>query len=215
MQQEEEQLNRIRRNMVKQQIESRGISNQRVLEAFMNVPRHNFMGGSGRTCEAYEDRPVPIGHGQTISQPYIVALMTDLCELSGDEKVLEVGTGSGYQTAVLAELSETVYTLECVEPLAKRSKKLLEDLGYSNIHFVTGDGYEGFPAAAPYDVIICTAAPPTLPSALVEQIAEDGIIVAPIGSGIQYLYKIRKEFGSVQKQKICPVAFVPMVPGGG
>jgi protein-L-isoaspartate(D-aspartate) O-methyltransferase len=141
--------------------------------------------------------------------------MTDLCELSGDEKVLEVGTGSGYQTAVLAELSETVYTLECVEPLAKRSKKLLEDLGYSNIHFVTGDGYEGFPAAAPYDVIICTAAPPTLPSALVEQIAEDGIIVAPIGSGIQYLYKIRKEFGSVQKQKICPVAFVPMVPGGG
>ncbi len=209
---EEEKMQQLRHNMVSQQIKGRGITNSAVLEAFRNVARHKFMGGSGRIYEAYDDRPVPIGHGQTISQPYIVALMTDLCELSGKEKVLEVGTGSGYQAAVLAELAGTVYTLECVEPLAKRSKQLLQNLGYSNIHFVTGDGYRGYPQAAPYDVIICTAAAPHLPPALVEQLTDEGIIVAPLGSGIQYLYKIRKDFGSVKKRKICPVAFVPMVP---
>ena len=151
-------MERLRDQMVRQQIESRGVTDERVLAAMRKVERHKFVPGH-QVSSAYEDHPLPIGHGQTISQPYIVALMTELCNLDGSEKVLEIGTGSGYQAAVLSLLAKKVYTIEIVEPLGMNARRLLAELGYRNVEVRVGDGYRGWPDEAPFDVIILTAAP--------------------------------------------------------
>ena len=196
--------------MVGNQLIPRGINNPHVLEAMRKVERHRFV-PKDLEAAAYSDRPLPIGHGQTISQPYIVALMSQLCDLRGGEKVLEIGTGSGYQAAVLAEIASLVYTVESVPSLAKKAQKILDELGYTNIRYTVGDGHKGLPEHAPYDVIILTAAPAELPDALPRQLADNGIIVAPIGRAFQELYTFRKSFGRLEEKMICPVAFVPMV----
>ncbi len=207
------ELDKLREMMVKQQIEARGVRDARVLKAMRTIERHKFV-PQHQISSAYEDHPLPIGHGQTISQPYIVALMTELCELNGSEKVLEVGTGSGYQAAVLAELAKEVYSIELIEPLAKQAAKRLADMGYRNITVKCGDGYAGWPEKAPFDVIILTAAPPSIPKALVDQLKDDGgIMVAPVGDFLQELVRIRKINGRVYRETITHVRFVPMVPG--
>jgi protein-L-isoaspartate(D-aspartate) O-methyltransferase len=206
-------VERLREMMVKQQIEARGVRNAKVLNAMRTVERHKFV-PAHQIASAYEDHPLPIGHGQTISQPYIVALMTELCELDGTEKVLEIGTGSGYQAAILSVLSREVYSIELVEPLAKQAKKRLQDLGYNNVTVRCGDGYAGWPENAPFDVIMLTAAPPSIPKALVEQLKDDGgILVAPVGDFLQELVRIKKVNGRVYRETITHVRFVPMVPG--
>ncbi len=207
------ELDKLREMMVKQQIEARGVSDARVLKAMRTIERHKFV-PQHQIASAYEDHPLPIGHGQTISQPYIVALMTELCELNGSEKVLEVGTGSGYQAAVLAGLAKEVYSIELIEPLAKQAAKRLADMGFTNITVKCGDGYAGWPEKAPFDVIILTAAPPSIPKALVDQLKDDGgIMVAPVGDFLQELVRIRKINGRVYRETITHVRFVPMVPG--
>ena len=155
----ETSMEQLRDLMVRNQIEARGVSDARVLAAMRRVERHKFVPGQ-QIASAYEDHPLPIGHGQTISQPYIVALMTELCDLNGGEKVLEIGTGSGYQAAVLSLLAKTVYSIEIVEPLGKSARRTLAELGYRNVEVRIGDGYAGWPEEAPFDVIILTAAPP-------------------------------------------------------
>lgn len=207
------ELDRLREMMVKQQIEARGVRDAKVLRVMRKVERHKFV-PQHQIASAYEDHPLPIGHGQTISQPYIVALMTELCELDGSEKVLEIGTGSGYQAAVLAALAKEVYSIELIEPLAKQASKRLAEMGYSNITVKCGDGYEGWAEKAPFDVIILTAAPPSIPKALVDQLKNDGgIMVAPVGDFFQELVRIRKINGRVYRETITHVRFVPMVPG--
>ncbi len=200
----------LRQVMIKTQIEARGVKNKAVLDALAKVPRHKFL-PQGYRALAYIDRPLPIGYGQTISQPYIVALMTELLELTGKERVLEIGTGSGYQAAVLAELSATVYTIEIIPALAKAAEELLEESGYKNIVIKHGDGYKGWPEHAPFDAIIVTCAPPEIPEALIEQLAEGGRMVIPVGSIHQELQLIRKEKGRIRLDNIIPVRFVPMV----
>jgi len=204
----------MRELMVKTQIEARGVTDPRVLEAMRNVERHKFV-PSYDPASAYGDHPLPIGHGQTISQPYIVALMTELCELNGSEKVLEIGTGSGYQAAILSLLAKEVYSIEIVEPLGKSAKKRLEELGYKNVHVRIGDGYRGWPEEAPFDVIMLTAAPPRIPETLIEQLADGGILVAPEGDFSQELIKITKNGKNITKKTITYVRFVPMVHGDG
>jgi protein-L-isoaspartate(D-aspartate) O-methyltransferase len=184
----------------------------RVLQALRRVPRHRFMPAS-RQAEAYADRPLPIGHGQTISQPSVVALMTHLLELQPTDRVLEVGTGSGYQAAVLAELAARVYTIEIVRPLGERAARLLSELGYRNIETRVGDGYLGWPEAAPFQAVIVTAAPETMPQPIVEQLAPGGRLVAPIGpqSSAQELLLLRKAAdGSTTTRNVLPVRFVPL-----
>ena len=203
----------LREKMVRTQIEARGIEDERVLAALLKVERHRFVPENMRHY-AYTDRALPIGEGQTISQPYIVALMTGLLGLKGGEKVLEIGTGSGYQAAVLAELCGHVYTIEILEPLAKRSRGLLEGLGYKNIEVKCGDGYMGWPEHAPFDSIIVTCAPEGVPEKLVEQLKEGGRMVVPVGSFFQRLELIEKRNGKPVKRVIAPVRFVPMVRGG-
>ncbi len=205
-------MDRLRDRMVKYQIEARGITDEKVLEAMRKVERHKFIPGH-QTASAYEDHPLPIGHGQTISQPYIVALMTELLDLDGTEKVLEVGTGSGYQAAILAHLAKEVYTIEIVETLGKSSRNKLKELGYDNVEVRIGDGYRGWPEEAPFDVIILTAAPPEIPETLIEQLADGGILVAPEGDYMQELVKIEKNNGSVTRKNITFVRFVPMIHG--
>lgn len=206
-------LDTLREMMVKQQIEARGVRDSKVLKAMRTVRRHEFI-PRHQLSSAYEDHPLPIGHGQTISQPYIVALMTELCELNGSEKVLEIGTGSGYQAAILAEIAKEVYSIELLEPLATQARKRLENLGYKNITIRCGDGYAGWPEKAPFDVIILTAAPPSIPKALVDQLKDDGgIMVAPVGDFFQELVRIRKINGRIYRETITHVRFVPMVPG--
>jgi protein-L-isoaspartate(D-aspartate) O-methyltransferase len=204
-----------RYNMVDQQIRNRGIRNSEVLEAMRNVKRHLFVPEKYRHL-AYSDRPLPIGHQQTISQPYIVALMTDYLELKEDEKVLEIGTGSGYQAAVLAEIVDQVYTIEIVEPLAHRAQSTLGELGYDNVHIRIGDGYKGWQDHAPYDAIIVTASPSDVPPPLKEQLAEGGRMVIPVGGPVfQKLVLLRKKDGKVKQTDVTSVRFVPMIDEEG
>lgn len=198
--------------MVKKQIEARGVRDERVLESMRAVERHAFVPDQSITA-AYEDHPLPIGYGQTISQPYIVALMTELCELEGNEKVLEIGTGSGYQAAVLSLLAKEVHTIEIVEPLAKSARQRLARLGYRNVYVYVGDGYVGLPEEAPFDVIILTASPPEIPQTLMGQLKNGGILVAPVGEYQQELVKVMKSETGVTRRTITYVRFVPMVHG--
>lgn len=202
-----------RQDMVINQLQGRDITNPKVLQAMLTVPRHKFVDEHIRES-AYNDYPLPIGEGQTISQPYIVALMTQLLDLKGEEKVLEIGTGSGYQAAVLAEIVKEVYTVEIYESLSKKSEKLIKDLGYKNIHFKIGDGYYGWEEYAPYDAIIVTCAPDHVPPPLIQQIREDGgRMVIPVGGiwMVQTLMKIEKIKGEVKSKGIIGVRFVPMI----
>jgi len=204
-----------RRNMVDQQILNRGIRSPRVLDAMKNVPRHRFVPEEYRHM-AYSDRPLPIGHEQTISQPYIVALMTDYLNLKKGEKVLEIGTGSGYQAAVLAEMVDQVYSVEIVRELAQRAREILTDLDYDNVHIRTGDGYKGWAENGPYDAIIVTASPTDVPPPLKEQLAEGGRMVIPVGGPVfQKLVLLRKIDGKVRQTDVTSVRFVPMVDEEG
>ncbi|MGB4269191.1 MAG: protein-L-isoaspartate(D-aspartate) O-methyltransferase [Spirochaetota bacterium] len=205
-------MQQLRELMVKKQIEARGIRDLRVLQAMLKVERHKFVPELS-IPQAYEDHPLPIGYGQTISQPYIVALMTELCELDGSEKVLEIGTGSGYQAAILSLLAKEVFTIEIVEPLGKQAAVRLKSLGYKNVTVKIGDGYKGWPEHAPFDVIMLTAAPPSVPDALLSQLKEDGgILVAPVGDYHQELVKIVRNGNNYSQKVITYVRFVPMVP---
>lgn len=206
---EDERYKSLRERMVHRDIRRRGIVDPRVLTAMQAVPRHEFVPASYRES-AYEDRPLPIGYDQTISQPYIVALMTELLELDGTETVLEIGTGSGYQAAVLAESCTKVVSIEIVEPLAKRSKRTLQRLGYDNVEVRAGDGYAGWPEKAPFQAIILTAAPKEIPQPLLDQLAVGGVLVAPVGAYDQWLVKVRRTEEGLKWQRDIPVRFVPM-----
>jgi protein-L-isoaspartate(D-aspartate) O-methyltransferase len=184
----------------------------RVLRAMRTVPRHLFM-PEASIAAAYRDGPYPIGHRQTISQPTIVALMSQALQLTGEERVLEIGTGSGYQAAILSLLAGEVYSIEIVEPLGRAAKERLAQLGYRNITAKVGDGYRGWPEHAPFDRIILTAAPKQMPAALVEQLAAGGTIVAPLGDHEQHLVRWQKRDGQLDKQVLGAVKFVPMVHG--
>ncbi len=202
-------FDRDRDRMVRVQIENRGIEDKRVLRAMREVPRHLFVPENVRR-HAYEDRPLRIGLEQTISQPYIVASMTELLKLKRTDRVLEIGTGSGYQAAVLSRLVRHVYTIEIVEPLAKRAKKTLATLGYANVTVVAGDGYRGLPKHAPFDAVIVTAAPPRIPEPLVEQLKVGGRMVLPVGDVRQRLKVLVKTKGGAKVEDIYGVRFVPM-----
>jgi protein-L-isoaspartate(D-aspartate) O-methyltransferase len=195
--------------MVTAQIEARGVSDPLVLAAMRKVPRHRFVPESLRG-QAYDDRPLPIGLDQTISQPYIVALMTELSHPRSGMKVLEVGTGSGYQAAVLAEIVGTVATIEIVPELGRRAETTLRELGYHNVRVFIGDGFDGRPQDAPFDAIVVTAAPETIPPPLMAQLAEGGRLVIPVGSAEQELLVITKSDGGYRRESILPVRFVPM-----
>ncbi|MBP6990602.1 MAG: protein-L-isoaspartate(D-aspartate) O-methyltransferase [Spirochaetes bacterium] len=208
----ETSMEQLRDLMVRNQIEARGVSDERVLAAMRRVERHRFVPGQ-QVASAYEDHPLPIGHGQTISQPYIVALMTELCDLDGSEKVLEIGTGSGYQAAILSLLAKSVYSIEIVEPLGKNARRTLAELGFRNVEVRIGDGYAGWPEEAPFDVIILTAAPPKIPAALLGQLADGGILVAPEGKYAQELVIITKLGGRLTRRTVTYVRFVPMIHG--
>lgn len=188
-----------------------GIKNERVLEAMAATPRHEFVREEERT-QAYDDSPLPIGFGQTISQPFIVAFMTEALELNSTDRVLEVGTGSGYQAAVLSGLVAEVCSIEIVEGLAKRAAETLTRLGYKNVKTKFGDGYKGWPAKAPFDAVIVTCAPDEVPSALVDQLKEGGRMVIPVGKAgaVQELYVMEKKDGQVKRKAVMPVRFVPM-----
>ena len=198
-------------SMVKYQIERRGIKNPVVLKVMRNTPRHLFVPPALSTM-AYDDYPLPIGEEQTISQPYIVALMTDLLNLKGDEKILEIGTGSGYQAAILSQLVDTVYTIEIIESLAINANILLNNLNYKNVIVKQGDGYKGWPSAAPFDAIIVTAAPKKVPQILIDQLKVGGHIVIPVGDRWQELQLITKiTKNKIKKKTVIPVRFVPMI----
>lgn len=196
--------------MVAEQMRARGIRDQRVLDAIRRVPRHLFIPSESRD-DAYKDHPVPIGYRQTISQPYIVAFMTEALRLEPHHRVLEIGTGCGYQTAVLAELAAEVYSIELIEPLAARAREALDELGYRNVHTRTGDGYAGWPEYAPFDRVIAAAAAEDVPPALVAQLVEDGILVLPVGVFQQELQVLRRRGQRLETLDTLPVRFVPMV----
>lgn len=198
-------------DMVREQIHNRGVQDDKVLEAMRSTPRHRFVPGKYRDA-AYSDSPLPIGKGQTISQPYIVALMTSLLDLEGEEKVLEIGTGSGYQAAILAQLTDQVYTIEVIEELAKTAREKLKKMNYSNVHVKWGDGYQGWPEHALFDRIIVTAAPDKIPTDLVKQLKPGGKMVLPVGRNYQVLKVVRKTAdGRIKKEAVTGVRFVPMV----
>jgi protein-L-isoaspartate(D-aspartate) O-methyltransferase len=199
-----------RKNMVKDQISVRGITDKDILEAMRKVPRHLFVPAEYQN-DAYGDYPLPIGYGQTISQPYIVAYMSELAQPDKKKKVLEIGTGSGYQAAVLAEITDTVYTVEIVHELALESAARLKKLGYNNVVVKAGDGYYGWTEHAPFDIIIVTAAPDEIPQPLVEQLAENGRLVIPVGKSydLQDLILVVKKNGKIEKKRLAPVRFVP------
>jgi protein-L-isoaspartate(D-aspartate) O-methyltransferase len=198
--------------MVDTQIVARGIKDSRVLDAMRTVPRHEFVPRE-QVNRAYEDRPLPIGEGQTISQPYIVALMTELLDVQAGEVVLEIGTGSGYQAAVLAELTDRVYTVEILPKLARRAAETLDRLGYARVQTKNADGYFGWAEHGPYDGIIVTAAPDHIPAPLVEQLREGGRMVIPIGppGSYQTLWRLTKQQGKITSENITDVAFVPLI----
>ena len=199
-----------RERMVKMQLIWRGVNDPRVLAAMGKVPREEFVPEPIRD-RSYHDRPLPIGYDQTISQPFIVALMTQRLRVRPGEKVLEIGTGSGYQAAVLHELGARVFTIEIVAPLAKRAAATLQRLGYKNVHIKIGDGYQGCPEEAPFDAVIVTCAPERVPGRLVQQTKEGGRIVIPVGAaGAQKLYLFVKKEGRLQERVVLPVQFVPM-----
>lgn len=202
---------KLRKRMVTEQISARGIADKRVLEAFLKVPRHLFI-PDAMHGSSYADYPVPIGECQTISQPYIVALMTESLHLSGNEKVLEVGTGSGYQAAILAELAGDVYTVERLEGLNERAQKILAQLGYGNVHTRCADGTLGWPEESPFERILITAATPSIPQPLIEQLAEGGRIVAPVGERFsQMLILAQKNEGRITETPVCGCVFVPLL----
>ncbi len=207
---EEEPWKALAATMVAKQITDRGVKDQRIIEVMKNTPRHLFIAPEF-TEQAYGDHPLPITEGQTISQPYIVALMTELLDLTQTDKVLEIGTGSGYQAAVLSQLVNSVFSIEVVASLARGAKERLKILGYNNVIVKHGDGYKGWPEHAPFDKIIVTAAPPEIPSELINQLNDPGIMVLPVGTYSQELVVITKKGGDVNKEVIIPVRFVPMV----
>jgi len=203
----------LRKLMIKNQLQSRGIRDDAVLEAMRSVERHNFVPENYRD-RAYSDGPLPIGHGQTISQPYIVAFMTEQLQVSSQHKILEIGTGSGYQAAILGELAKHVFTIEIIPELAEDAKNILNHLNYKNITVLAGDGYKGWPEEAPFERIMVTAAPTEVPQELIDQLAPGGRMILPVGAQflVQYLWVIEKDDqGTVTKEKILPVRFVPMV----
>ncbi len=204
----------LRQQMVDTQIRAREVRSEAVLQAMARVPRHLFVPESQRPY-AYEDRPLPIGRGQTISQPYIVGYMTDVLQLGPAHRVLEIGTGSGYQAAVLAEIATHVYSIEIVPELAEGARRALTEAGYRNVDVRTGNGYLGWPDRAPFDRIIVTAAPPTIPNALVDQLAVGGIMVVPVGTDYQEIVVITKTATGVTEKRTIPVRFVPMVTKPG
>ena len=196
--------------MVQRQLIPRGIKDQRVLAAMAKVPREEFVPRESRAA-SYEDGPLPLGYAQTISQPYIVAFMTEQLRLKPSDRVLEVGTGSGYQAAILAELVSEVYSIEIVEPLAKNAEATLQRLGYKNVHLRIGDGYGGWPEVGPFDAIIVTCAPDKVPQPLVDQLNDAGRMVIPVGDRFaQQLYLLEKKNGQLKQSATLPVRFVPM-----
>ena len=203
-----------RQQMVDQQLKRRGIKDERVLAAMAKVPREQFIPLDARDA-AYEDAPLPIGYDQTISQPYVVAFMTEQLRAKPVDRVLEVGSGSGYQAAILAELVADVYTIEIVEPLAKTAEATLQRSGYKNVHIKVGDGYKGWPEEAPFDAIIVTCAPERVPQPLVDQLKDGGRMVIPVGERFaQQLYLLEKKNGQLKESATLPVRFVPMVREG-
>jgi protein-L-isoaspartate(D-aspartate) O-methyltransferase len=198
--------------MVRTQIEARGVRDERVLTALRQVPRHRFVPGA-LAHAAYEDGPLPIGHGQTISQPYIVAVMTELLAPGADDVVLEVGTGSGYQAAVLSRLAARVYSIEIVPQLAQSARERLEALGYTNVEVITGDGWAGLPAEAPFDGILVAAAPPEVPQALLDQLAVGARLVIPVGQWEQDLRVYERTPDGIDQRTLFGVRFVPLVHG--
>jgi protein-L-isoaspartate(D-aspartate) O-methyltransferase len=199
-----------RDRMVKEQILMRGVTDERVLAALRKVPREEFIPENER-AESYTDGPLPIGYGQTISQPYVVAFMTEKLQPRSQDRVLEIGTGSGYQAALLAELVADVYSIEIVEPLAKTAEATLQRLGYKNVHVKAGDGYKGWPEEAPFDAIIVTCAPDHVPQPLVDQLKEGGRMIIPVGASLaQELYLLEKRNGQVRQSSVLDVRFVPM-----
>lgn len=206
---QEDKFAELRETMVEKQIISRGITEKGIIEAMRTIPRHLFV-PDNMVEVAYADSPLPIGFNQTISQPYIVALMTELANPSKKKKALEIGTGSGYQAAVLSKVVDTVYTIEIVTELARQSSELFNKLGYTNIITKAGDGYAGWPEHAPFDIILVTAAPEQIPPPLIEQLAEGGRMVIPVGQDFnQELLLLVKRNGKIVQRKILPVRFVP------
>jgi protein-L-isoaspartate(D-aspartate) O-methyltransferase len=200
-----------RHRMVERQLAGRGITDERVLEAMREIPRHRFV-PEDMADMAYRDTPLPIGYGQTISQPYIVAYMTQSLQLTPDERVLEVGTGSGYQVAILSRLAKQVYTVERMDELSKCAEQIVQELGYDNIEFRVGDGGYGWPEEAPFDAILVTAAAPEVPQPLIAQLADGAPLVAPIGpAGYQELVRLTKQGEGTKVDHLVPVAFVPLV----
>jgi protein-L-isoaspartate(D-aspartate) O-methyltransferase len=201
----------LRKEMVSDQLVARGIRDKLVLDAMKKVPRHKFM-PENLEASAYEDNALPIGEGQTISQPYMVAIMTEKLGLKGGEKILEIGTGSGYQAAVLAEIAKKVYTIEYVPSLAEKAKKKFDDLGYKNIEVIAGDGTLGLPEKAPFDGIIVTAGAPSIPKTLTDQLADGGRLVIPVGERfMQVLTIVTKRGGKLDIEESINCVFVPLV----
>ena len=198
-----------RDQMVREQIITRGVTNARVIQALREVPRHEFV-LKADVAEAYEDHPLPIGFGQTISQPYIVAFMTEALRLQPHERVLEIGTGSGYQAAVLSKVVDKVFSMEIIEPLAERAKETLSKLGYTNVTVSAGDGYRGWPDEAPFDAVILTAAPEHIPQPLLDQLSIGGQLILPLGKRVQKLMLLKRTQDGWLKEELLPVAFVPM-----
>lgn len=201
-----------RERMIELHLKARGIIDQGVIQAMYNVRREKFI-PEGYINESYGDHPLPIGHEQTISQPYIVALMTQLCEIRGNEKVLEIGCGSGYQSAVLSGLAAKVFSIERIKALAEKAEKVLKELGFDNVTVIHNDGYNGLSEEAPFDVIMLTAAPEKIPQNLIDQLSDGGRLVAPVGNDIQQLVRLRKEWGRIESEIITYVRFVPMLKG--
>ena len=199
-----------RRVMTDSQIRARGVRDQLVLAAIDKVPRHLFV-PEGMRGSAHDDEPLPIGHGQTISQPYIVAYMTEALGLQGGERVLEVGTGSGYQTAVLAEIVREVWTVEIVESLSLQARSILDSLGYANIRYRVGDGSGGWPESAPFDAVMVTAAAARMPESLEDQLGLGGRMIIPVGTDLQELFLVRREKKGLTRERLLAVRFVPLV----
>jgi protein-L-isoaspartate(D-aspartate) O-methyltransferase len=199
----------LREDMVRRQISARGVKDPLVIKAMRTVPRHLFV-PEDQAPYAYRDEPRPIGKGQTISQPYIVAFMTEQLQLKSSDRVLEIGTGSGYQAAILAQIVDSVFTIEIIPELAEQAEKVLQSLDYNNVEVIQGDGYNGWPSKAPFDAIVVTAAPPKIPPLLLEQLKIGGRMVLPVGEFVQELVVVSKDEDGIAMENVLPVRFVPM-----